>query len=830
VAATAPVQPEPAAECCFHCGAPLPPGHALMADAGGSQCRVCSEACRETVAEITGKGLGDFYRFREAATEPGHAAGEARWAIYDRPALQQSFVSASAGRTRTAHLLLTGVRCAACAWLIERAMTGVPGVTDLTINPVTARLDVTWNPARLALSEIMSRIARLGYTPYPHTEDAAEQSARRERRKSLQRLIVAGLGMMQVATFAVALYAGAWQTMDPAIERFLRLVSLIVATPVVLYAGAPFFAAAWRDLKARSPGMDVPVALAIGGAYTASVWNTFIGAGEVYFDSATMFVFLLSIARYLEMAGRHRVLGLTDALASHLPRVATLLHDDGPREVGVVELRPGDRVLVRPGESFPADGIVEDGEIRVDESLLTGESVPVRKCAGDTIVAGSINQHTAATIRIERTGADTVIAEITRLMTAAGNERPPAAQLADRVARRFVGGVLLAAVFVGLAWWNIDPARAFGIVLAVLVVTCPCALALATPAAFTVATSALARRGFMLRRPAALEIFDRVTDIVFDKTGTLTDCDSVLGKIHAHSGFSAGDALRIATALEAHSEHPLARAFRPEGPLPPVTEVRNFPGQGLQGVVDGEAWRIGTASFAAGLATQGPEELPQDRDVRAVCLGGAAGIVAEFEIGESLRPGAAAIVEALKRRGVRPAIVSGDQPGPVSRLAARLGIGAWRAGSRPEQKLGHVREWQADGRIVAMVGDGINDSPVLAGADVSVAMGSGTSLAQHSADCVVMTSDLATIVDAFDTARRTMRVVRQNLLWAIAYNIVALPLAALGFLAPWMAAIGMSASSLLVTMNALRLGRGSHTVAGKAEMACCNAARAESAH
>ena len=505
---------------CFHCGAPLDTGTARTATVDGEECTFCSEDCQRVAEQIAARGLGRFYEFREGPTGSSAAQdrSEERWLGYDREALQREFVSRNADGTRSAHLLLQGVRCAACAWLIDGAITTLPGVKSIAVDPVTTRAVLTWRPDEVRLSALLANLARLGYTPFPYTEDDADRVAVEERRAGLKRLIIAGLGMMQVVSFAVAMYAGAFDNMDADIREFLRLVSLVVATPVVFYSGGPFFARAWRSVRERALGMDVPVSLAIGFAYAASVWNTFVGSGEVYFDSATMFVFFLSGARYLEMIGRHRALSLTGSLARHLPGTATRLVDGRAEEVGVMELEAGDRLLVQPGKALPADGRLLSTEARLDESVLTGEATPIRKQAGDPVVAGSINLTHAAEIEVERVGAETVMAQIGRLVTDARERRPRLVEVSDRVASWFVAGVLCVATIVAWAWWQIDPARTFEVVLAVLVVTCPCALALATPAVFTVATSALARRGFMIRRPGALQALSQATDVVFDKS------------------------------------------------------------------------------------------------------------------------------------------------------------------------------------------------------------------------------------------------------------------------------------------------------------------------
>jgi Cu2+-exporting ATPase len=793
---------------CFHCGTAIrgPVTQQLQLD--DVPVALCSSACLEITTRIRDKGLTEFYSFRSAPAAPaGTDTGTERWATYDREPLQREFVSTHQDGSREAQLLLQGVRCAACSWLIERAMHAVPGVCEIAVDPLTTRTRLRWDPHKTRLSELLASIAVLGYDPYPCTEDEVDRAAVLERRAALPRLIVAGLGMSEVMGYAVALYAGALHDADPAIYQFLRLVSMLVATPVVFYAGAPFYRGAARGLRMGRPGMDVPVSLAIAAAYIASVWNTFKGSGQVYFDSAVMFVFFLSCARFLEMSGRHRALSLTGALARHLPRVATRLREGRTEVVGVVELHRGDLVLVPPGQSIPVDGRLDNGAARVDESLLTGESRPVRKTAGDPIVAGSINLLGAITVCVERVGASTLLAQISRLIAVAREERPRVVEITDRVAVWFVTGVLALAVAAGAIWWLIDASRAFDVVLAVLVVTCPCALALATPAAFTVGMSVLARQGVLLRRAGALEMLSRVTDLVFDKTGTLTEHSAGIHRIETFAGHDAAQMLELAALLESRSEHPIARAFPSPAAALPVTGIMAVPGQGLEGCVNGMRLRIGTRAFALELSDTDPATDSPESATQFVYLGSDSQLMARFAIAEQVRADAPAALAALQAAGISLAIASGDQAGPVRAAAQQLGIHTWHAGLQPTGKLELVRRMQQNGRIVGMVGDGINDSPVLAGADVSVAVGTGTSLAQHAADCILMGAGLAALPAAVVHARRTMHIVRQNLWWAVIYNVVAVPLAITGMLAPWLAALGMSASSLLVTFNALRLGR-----------------------
>jgi Cu2+-exporting ATPase len=741
-------------------------------------------------------------------SEVRQARGEADWSCYDRAAVQSKFVTRQRDGLAVASMLIGGVRCSACVCLLEEKIGGLTGVRAIRVDALTTRAEIVWDPDVIPLSKLFAAISELGYTPQPYAADLVERALDLEQRQSLYRLIIAGLGMMQVLSFAVALYAGALDAMDPEIQRFLRLVSLVVASPVVLYSGMPFFTGALRGILARRPGMDVPVALAIGAAFTASVWNTFRGSGEVYFDSATMFVFFLSVARFWELTGRRRALSLTGALARQMPATVTRIVDGGIEAIGIDELAAGDLLMVRPGAVFPADGIVERDEIRVDESLLTGESRAVVRRPGDRVAGGSLNLMHAARVRVENVGADTVIAEIGRLIVGARDDKPRSVQIADRLAGWFVVAVLFIAAVVGICWWLIDATRAFEIVLAVLVVSCPCALALATPAVYTVATSALARLGLLIRNARVLDELHKVTDIVLDKTGTITRHAFGIGQVRVFGQLPEDRCIEIAAALESQSEHPIALAFRAQRSAADAQNVRAETGRGLEGSVAGREYRIGTLEFVAEFAASGTAGIgPGDTEQTIVFLADRDRVLARFAIEEQLRPGTEQALREFERRGKTITIASGDRAAPVRVVAQRLGIDRWSAALSPASKLQMVRGMQQAGHRVAMIGDGINDAPVLAGADVSIALASGTSLAQVSADCVIINENLGTLCSALDVVAESRRIVRQNLGWAVGYNLLAMPLAATGLLVPWMAALGMSASSLLVTMNALRLSR-----------------------
>jgi Cu2+-exporting ATPase len=813
--------PDAAERACFHCGLPVRPGDARSLSIAGEPRSFCCAGCEAVAMAITGAGLEAYYRLRdETARRPvvdKRSSGD--YAAYDDPTFQATFVAAGADGVREAALLIEGVRCSACVWLNEQVIRRLPGVAAVSINYATRRAQVRWDPERLALSEILAAVARVGYRAFLYDRARADAVHQSERRMALWRLFVAGFGMMQVMMYAVPVYiAGGEGGMPPDVEALMRWASLALTVPVVGYSAQPFLLGAWRDLKARRAGMDVPVALGIVVAFAASVWATLRGSGEVYFDSVTMFVFLLLAGRYLELEARHSA----GAALAHLGRlvpaqVERLRAFPGPIEterVAVSALRPGDFVLVRPGERVPADGSIAQGEGALDESLLTGESRAVVKRPGSGVIGGSISVATPFIVRVERVGADTVLAAIVRLVERAMTERHRLVELADRYAHWFVVGVLLLAAGVAVAWALIAPERAVWIAVSVLVVTCPCALSLATPVALTVATGELARRGLVVTRGHAVEALARATDVVFDKTGTLTHGELRVAAAHALGTIPLDRCEDLARALEASSEHPIARALvrhADAARAAPVAAVHvaTEPGRGIGGNVDGVRYRLGSRSFCGEVAGPSCATIGgAEASSTVVYLVAERHWLARFELADTLKPGAAELVHRLGAMGKRVHLLSGDGTGPVRAVAAVLGIEAVCAEAEPAAKQTYVKALQQSGAIVAMVGDGVNDAPVLAQANVSVALGTGAELAQTRADAVLLSGDPGVLAEAFEVARRALAVIRQNLAWAALYNLVAVPAAAAGLVTPWMAGIGMSGSSLAVVLNALRLRRG----------------------
>lgn len=778
---------------------------------------MCCPGCAAVAQVIVGSGLSEYYRYRDApAANPRDIRLPELEELtrFDRPALQAELVRDLGEGKRGISLAVEGMRCAACVWLIERRLAALPGVVEARVFLAAERCDLVWRETETRLSTLLAEIARLGYRAYPYRPDVRASVRRAEYRRGLVRIGIAGLASMQVMMFATSLYAGSLQGMAETYRVFLRWVSALVTLPVLLVSARPFFDGALRDLRNRRLGMDVPVALATAVAYAASVYFTVVDGAEVYYDSVCMFVFFLLVGRFFEARARDRAALAVENVLRAAPAMASRLTSEGQDAcelVSVHELRHDDRVLVKPGETIPADGVVIEGCSSVNEAMLTGEHWPRERGVGDVVTGGTQNGESPLVVRVTRTGADSVLATIVGLVERAGGERPAVAQMADRVAAWFVPAVLVVSAAVAAAWWPVDPARAFSSALAVLVITCPCALSLATPAALTAATSGLLGRGLMIARGHVLESVAAATHVVFDKTGTLT-----LGRFRISRCVPLGDrdeaaCRELARALESRSEHPIARAFdsapRARAPHENVSDVTVAAGRGVEGVVGAHRLRIGAPDWVEELCTMPRRTLPPPGDGSWILLGGVAGPLCWFELQDAERPEARAVVRELGGLGIDVHMVSGDRSTAVRALADRLGIATFVGGASAAEKLDHVRRLQEAGAVVVMVGDGVNDAPGLGGAHVSIAMGGGTDLAMSRADSVLLREDLAVIVDAIRHARRTRRVIAENLVWATAYNVVAVPLAALGMIAPYWAAAGMSASSLVVVANALRLSR-----------------------
>ncbi|WP_130902690.1 heavy metal translocating P-type ATPase [Pseudomonas sp. Sample_23] len=792
---------------CYHCALPVPSGSRFTAVVLGQAREFCCPGCQAVAEAIVAGGLESYYQHRsEASANPEALPVQLtdELALYDRADVQQPFVRHEGDLAETT-LLMEGISCAACGWLIEKHLRTLPAVAEARLNLSNHRLHVRWADAQLPLSQILAELRHIGYAAHPYQADRASEQLASENRLALRQLGVAGLLWFQAMMATMATWPEFNIDLSPELHTILRWVALFLTTPIVFYSCAPFFKGAMRDLRTRHLTMDVSVSLAIGSAYIAGIWTSITGVGELYFDAVGMFALFLLAGRYLERRARERTAAATAQLVNLLPASCLRLDSDGQSErILLSELRVGERILVQPGSILPADGKIIDGQSSIDESLLTGEYLPQPRTLGDAVTAGTLNVEGALTVQVQALGQDTRLSAIVRLLDRAQAQKPRLAEIADRAAQWFLLLSLIAAAVIGLLWWQLDSARAFWIVLAMLVATCPCALSLATPTALTAATGTLHKLGLLLTRGHVLEGLNQIDTVIFDKTGTLTEGRLVLRSIRPLGALDSEQCLSLAAALENRSEHPIARAF---GRAPLAAEdVHSTPGLGLEGVVGEQRLRIGQAEFACALSGAALPSMP-DEAGQWLLLADTHGPLAWLVLDDRLRDDAPALLAACKARGWRTLLLSGDSSPMVASVAAELGIDEARGGLRPDDKLQVLQQLHTEGRKVLMLGDGVNDVPVLAAADISVAMGSATDLAKTSADAVLLSNRLDALVQAFTLARRTRRVIIENLLWAALYNGLMLPFAALGWITPVWAAVGMSISSLTVVLNALRLTR-----------------------
>lgn len=813
---------------CYHCNLPVPKSidySVLIED----QLRpMCCPGCRAVAQTIIDSGLIDYYRYRtEPANKPDDLIPDQlkKLELFDEPELQNGFVRHEViddiNSSQTT-LLIEGITCAACSWLIERQLNKIKGVVDATVNLTTHQAVVTWNEGLVKLSQLLKKITVLGYNAQPYHAQQQEAQQKKEFTAAMKRLAVAGFGMMQVMSYAAALYLGAFKGMALEYQEFFRWVSFIVTTPIFFYSGRPFFSSAWRSLKIKKLVMDFPISLAIGSAYFTSVFATLSSRGEIYFDSVSMFIFFLTLGRLLEMVARHRSIRSSSRLQDATPQSATLLLDNIHKTVPAYKLQPGDKVLVKPGEIIPADGLIIEGESSVSEAVLTGESFPIIKKVGDPLIGGSQNSENPLIIEVTRSTDKSVLSHIIKLIENAQRQKPPIVNLTNRIAGWFVGFVLLFALCVAIVWFQINPESAFWITLSVLVITCPCALSLATPTALTATLNALTNRGFLVSRSQAIDGLRTATDVVFDKTGTLTHGDFYISEIRTFSK-SETEVVSIAAALEQGSEHPLARAFlhyaESKSILPEnVTQLTNSVNRGLEGLLDNRKYRIGCSDYVSELfKLKNSQPLTKtiqspDHDGLWILLGSREGPTAWFKLVDKTREEVPLLIPELKRLGLTITLLSGDSSSSPVQLANELNIPHVISGATPTKKMEIIKRMQKEGSRVIMVGDGVNDAPVLAAAQTSIAMGNASTLAKTNADAILFGDNLSSLIFGIKIARRSARIIKQNLGWAILYNLIALPLAAMGYVAPYWAALGMSVSSLLVVLNALRLTRGKRSV------------------
>ena len=742
-----------------------------------------------------------------------------QWSLLDHAQEWSDFSQASAQAPSewTSSVVFEGMHCTACAINIEEALMSVPGVKSAHISAASHRGRVVWSSDQTQPSQWMKAVAQLGYRTVPANDALANELRREDARKMLWRWGVAGLCMMQVMMYATPVYMSGPQEIAPDMVQLLRWASWVLSLPVVFFSCMPFFKTALSDLRHRKISMDLPVAIGMGVTFVVSTLGTFEPQGafgaEVYFDSFTMFVFFLLTGRWLELRLRDKTAGALEAVMNRLPDAVHRKTKNGQWEMTTLRhLRLQDVIQVRPGEAFAADANILLGETQVDEALLTGESRPLPRVQGEAVLAGSLNLTATVEVQVSSLGQQTRFGQMVALMESAAVSKPSMALLADRVAKPFLWGVLVLAAVAAVWGWQYSPSHALMVAVSVLIVTCPCALSLATPAAMLSSAGALAKAGVMLRSLQALQMLAKVDTVIFDKTGTLTQEDFSLQRTVTREGVLPEQALAWAAALANHSLHPVSRSLvRAMGDktqnLGALENIQEFAGQGVQATwrstqTDSgsrKELRLGSAAFCGLPAAQG--------DVLHACLSDQDGWLATFEFAETPRAEAAETLRALEGMGLRIRVLSGDGQASVTQLASRLNIAHAMGACSPEEKLKQVKQEQALGHRVAMVGDGLNDGPVLAGADVSFALGQALPLAQSKADFVFMASDLKPLVATFALSRKTLAIVRQNLIWAAIYNFACVPLAMLGYLPAWLAGLGMACSSLGVVLNAMRLSK-----------------------
>ncbi len=842
---------------CFHCGLPVTDKLDITVKYQEKDEAMCCYGCQAVAQAIISSGMDHFYKYRTSNPEkPEEILPEflQQLKAYDNSVVQKKFVHSTTDENiLEVSLILEGITCAACIWLNEKHLNALDGVISANINYSNHRALVRWDNSKIHLSDILESISRIGYLAHPYDPEQQQRILEKERKQQIKRIGLSGVLGMQVMILAVAKYTGEWWGIEETFNQSFRWISLGLVIPILFYASSVFFKGAYRDLVNKRLGMDVPISLGIGIAFTASLFNTIAGTGDVYFDSVAMFTFFVLTARFFEMGTRKQTSEITEALLNLKPAIATRVinyrainyksinHADKNTNtqtafaptieqqecVAVTELNIDDYLLIRPGETIPADGIIINGSSSINEALITGESLPVRKHENDSVIGGSINSENPLVIQVTKLGEDSVLSSVQRLIDRAQHSKPAVAKFADKIVPRFINIILIITVFVAFYWYNTDPSRWLEITISLLVIACPCALSLATPTAITAASGQLAKIGLLPKRAHALETLAQATDFVFDKTGTLTEGKIKLEKIILHAALSAADVknsdydknsmLTIAASLEANSEHPIAKALLHANKenLLKVNKLKHTPGEGIEGIIANKQWFIGNKSFiekhsSTAVKKVDETDIEQENSSR-IYLATAQHCIAVFILSDIIRNEAASLVKQLKLKHKKIHLLSGDRFEITRNTAKQLKIEHYLGELKPEDKLDQVKTLQQQGAIVVMTGDGVNDAPVLAGADLSIAMGKGTQLAAATADMVLISNNIKHIYHGQLIASKALRIIKQNLGISVVYNTVGITAAAMGYIDPWLAALGMSFSSLIVVSNALRLNKMKHS-------------------
>lgn len=784
---------------CFHCLEPVPKGFQEIVTFEDQSHPVCCIGCQAVAETIIAQGMSDYYKFRTQSSEKVDALIPEQLTLiksYDNQDIQSDFVSDN-GALSEVLLSVEGISCAACAWLIEKQLLALKGVIRVDVNTSTHRAMIIWNKNHTLLSNIIQSLIQIGYKAYPFQADEEANQKQETAKAYIRRLGVAGLMTMQVMMFAFAMYFGMFSGMEENFEQYFRWISLVLASPVILYSALPFLTNAIKGLKNKQLNMDLPVSMAIFGAYAASSYATIMQVGEVYFESICMFTFLLLLGKYLEFRARLKASEFTANLQKLQPLTARKLNEHGEEcVVAAKNLKLTDSVLIKAGETIAADGIVIDGKTTVDESMMTGEHLPVKKRIGQQVFAGTVNHDGVITIKINKVGKNTLLNQIIKLQHNALTNRPKLVEVTDKVAQWFVACLLIFASITAIGWYPVSPEQAFWITISVLVATCPCALSLAIPTALTCAVATLTRKGVLIKEGHVLETLTKLTRVAFDKTGTLTEGQFSIEHVTLHDpSYTEADVLALAASLERYSEHPIAAAFTEH--LTTHHELVNtqvHTGKGISADLGSEQIAIGKSGWfnsqrSNAQATLYVNEVP----------------IADFHLNDKVRDNAANVIAQLKNNGLTTHLLTGDSSNAGEKLTQQLKLDSQQSSCSPQDKQTAVEAWSREGQVVAMIGDGVNDSPVFNSAHLSIAMETGADISKNTADVVLLKSDLNAILQLQQVALQTRRIVKQNLTISLMYNGSILPLAALGMVPPWVAVIGMSASSIIVIGNSLRL-------------------------
>ncbi|MET3137375.1 Cu2+-exporting ATPase [Undibacterium sp. GrIS 1.2] len=827
---------------CFHCGEPVPAATYWTATINGLTQAMCCPGCQAVAEAIVASGCEDYYLTRSAyslTADKIDTIVPAQLRAYDVGQTQSAQIASDNSLTNrkntaeytsitSAIFSIEGIRCAACVWLVERRLSKLPGILSADLNVSSEKLSLRWDTLLCQPSQIISTLREIGYTAHPFEALKHGELIRRHSKQLFRQLFIAGLSMMQVMMYTFPLYFSHPGEMEADHIALLRWASLLLTLPAIGYSAQPFFKGAWFNIKTRQMGMDVPVSIGLLAAFFASAVATYRQQGDVYFDSVTMFIFLLLCSRYLELRARRKAFDGLEKLQHALPVTATRLqdypHHHSSELVAASELHAGDIVLIRQGDVIATDSMIIEGSTTIDASLLSGESKPLSKNTNDELPGGAINIEQTIIAKVSRCAADSHLAVIIRLTENASATKPHMLLWADQVASRFVTCLLVFALLVFCIWYLVDPAQAWPVTIAVLIASCPCALSLATPTALASATDRLLKQGVLIMRSATLETMTHVSHVVFDKTGTLTQGKPTVQSLCTFGAMTGDQCLQLAASLEQASSHAIAHAItralkaatiknliKPDTTAAldyaiHVADIDSKPGQGLQASKDGITYRIGNQDFIEDLLGKKMMH-PALPEVTSVYLANQFELLARFDLQDSLRDGALETVTQLQTMGKKIILLSGDDQNIVESIARQSGITEAYGNRLPEQKLQFIQTLQHAGAVVAMVGDGINDAAVLSAADISFAMGGGSSLAQVSADAVLLSDKLSALIDTINHAKKTTAIIRQNLVWASIYNLIVIPAAAFGYLPPLISGVGMTISSMVVVLNALRLHR-----------------------